>query len=76
MNYEEVEIDMVKYTRDPLAALNVLLNLVQSSQLFVLQESGTSYQVHAKSYVWRPEKLTVNGRSWQGVFVLVVEEVQ
>jgi hypothetical protein len=76
MNYEEIEIDMVKYTRDPLAALNVLLNLVQSSELFVLQESGTSYQVHAKSYVWRPEKLTTNGKSWQGMFVLVVEEVQ
>lgn len=76
MNYEEIELDMVKYTRDPLATYNVLLNLVQSSQLFVLQESGTAYQVHAKGYTWRPEKLTVNGRSWQGVFVLVVEEVQ
>lgn len=76
MNYEEIELDMVKYTRDPLVTYNVLLNLVQSSQLFVLQESGTAYQVHAKGYTWRPEKLTVNGRSWQGVFVLVVEEVQ
>lgn len=75
MNYEDLEIDMVKYTRDPLQVLDTLVELATSGQIFALQESGQSYQVHVKEYVWQPEKLSMNGRSWQGVFTLVVEEV-
>lgn len=75
MNYEDLEIDMVKYTRDPLAVLNTLVALATSGQIFSLQESGQSYQVHVKEYLWQPEKLSMNGRAWQGVFTLVVEEV-
>lgn len=74
-NYEDIEIDNVPYKTDPLAVLDTLLGLVESGQLFTLQESGQSYTVHAKEYRWQPEKLTANGRSWQGVFTLVVEEV-
>ncbi len=75
MNYEEIEIDGVKYTRDPLAVLNTLLGLGYSGRLFALQESGQSYQVHVKEYSWQPEKLSINGRAWEGTLVLVVEEV-
>lgn len=75
MNYEDIEIDQVEYTRDPLAVLNALLSLSESGELFSLRESGVSYTVHAKEYVWQPEKLTLNGKSWQGIFTLVVEEV-
>ena len=75
MNYEDIEIDMVKYTRDPLAVLDTLVGLATSGQIFALQESGQSYQVHVKEYAWQPEKLTINGRAWQGVFTIVVEEV-
>lgn len=75
MNYEEIEIDGVKYTRDTLTVLDTLISLVQTGQLFILQESGRSYQVHAKEFAWQPDKLTANGRGWQGVFTLVVEEV-
>jgi hypothetical protein len=76
MNYEELEIDGVKYTRDPLAVCNELISLVENSTIFSLQESGQSYQVHARKFVWQPEKLSINGRSWEGMFTLVVEEVQ
>ena len=76
MNYEETEIDGVKYTRDCLTVLDTLINLVEGGTLFTLQESGRSYQVHAKDFVWVPEKLTANGRAWQGLFTLVCEEVQ
>lgn len=76
MNYEEIEIDGVKYTRDPLNVLDTLIGLVENGTLFTLQESGRAYQVHAKDFLWQPEKLTINGRSWEGTFVLVVEEVQ
>ena len=75
MNYEEIEIDGVKYTRDPLVVLNTLLGYGYSGKLFTLQESGQSYQVHVKNYVWQPEKLSINGRAWQGIVTLVVEEV-
>lgn len=76
MNYEDTEIDGVKYTRDCLAVLDTLLSLVENGTLFSLQESGRSYLVHAKDFVWQPEKLSANGRAWQGMFNLVCEEVQ
>lgn len=76
MNYEETEIDGVKYTRDPLSVLDNLMSLVENGTLFTLQESGRAFQVHAKEFTWQPEKLTINGRAWQGVYTLVVEEVQ
>jgi hypothetical protein len=75
MNYEDIEIDGVMYKRDPQDVLNTLINLVQSGQLFILQESGASYQVHGKDFVWQPEKLTMNGKAWQGICTVVVEEV-
>lgn len=75
MNYEEIEIDGVKYTRDCLAVLNTLLAYGYNGKIFTLQESGQSYQVHVKEYSWQPEKLTINGRAWQGTLTLVVEEV-
>ena len=76
MNYEEIEIDGVKYTRDPLAVYDTLISLIENSTVFTLQESGRAYQVHAKDFLWQPEKLSINGRAWEGTFVLVVEEVQ
>ena len=76
MNYEDTEIDGVKYTRDCLAVLDTLVSLVENGTLFSLQESGRSFLVHAKDFVWQPEKLSANGRAWQGVFNLVCEEVQ
>ena len=75
LNYEEIEIDTIKYTRDPLAVVEALISLVESGQLFTLQEAGRAYQVHGKDFTWQPEKLTINGRSWEGIFTLVVEEV-
>ena len=76
MNYEDIEIDGVKYTRDPLAVCNALISLVENSTIFSLQESGQAYQVHARKFTWQPEKLSINGRAWEGMFTLVVEEVQ
>lgn len=76
MNYEDIEIDGVKYTRDPLAVYDTLMALIENSTVFTLQESGRAYQVHAKDFMWQPEKLSINGRAWEGTFVLVVEEVQ
>lgn len=76
LNHEDIEIDSVKYTRDCLAVLDTLIALVEGGTLFTLQESGRAYQVHGKDFLWIPEKLTANGRAWQGLFTLVCEEVQ
>jgi len=75
MNYEELDIDGVKYTRDVVLELNTLMDLVESGTVFTYQESGRSYQVHARDFVWQPEKVTSSGRGWQGVYTLVLEEV-
>lgn len=75
VNHENIEIDNISYNRDVLAEYDKLMSLVESGRLFVLQESGRSYQVQAKDFMWQPQKLTSNGRAWQGVFTLVVQEV-
>lgn len=75
MNYDSIQIDEVSYNRNVLTELDALLSICQSGQVFTLQESGTSYKVHAKDFLWQPEKLSANGRGWQGTFTIVVEEV-
>lgn len=75
MNYDEVEIDGVLYARDVVLELDILMDLIQSGTVFTYQESGRLYQVHARDFVWQPEKLSANGNGWQGVFTLVIEEV-
>lgn len=75
LNYDTIEIDGVAYPRDVTAELDALMFLVQSAGIFVYQESGRSYQVHARDFEWRPEKLSANGKGWQGTFTIVVEEV-
>jgi len=75
MNYDTVEIDGVIYQRNVRDEFNTLLNLAQSGRLFNLQESGQSYQVHAKDFLWQPEKLSATNVGWQGTFTMIVEEV-
>lgn len=73
--HDEIEIDSVKYVRDVNKDFEALMSLVESGVIFVFQESGRSYQTVARDFVWQPEKLSSNGRGWQGVYTLVVEEV-
>lgn len=75
MNYDSIELDNVLYNRDVRQEFERLLDLCQSGRLFVLQESGRSYLVHAKDFLWQPEKLSANGQGWQGTFTIIVEEM-
>lgn len=75
MNHDVIELDGVIYNRDVLQELDNLVSLCQSGQVFSLQESGRSYQVHAKDFLWQPEKLSANGKGWQGTFTIIVEEI-
>ena len=76
LNHATVSIDGVEYNRDPLVVKNSFITLAEQGILFTLQESGQTYQVHVKKFMWVPQRLSENGQAWEGVFVLVVEEVQ
>jgi hypothetical protein len=76
LNFEEIEINGVKYTRNVANEVDTLMNLVESGQVFTYQESGRSYQVHARDFLWQPETLSPSGKGWQGTFTIVIEEVQ
>lgn len=75
INHEVIEIDEVIYNRNVLDEYDRLMNLYESGALFSLQESGRSYKVQAKDFLWQPQKLTSNGKAWQGIFTLIVQEV-
>lgn len=75
MNYEEVEIEGMKILRDVTIVRDQLQDLVDSGRVFVYQESGRAHQVIARDFEWLPEKLSSNGRGWEGVYTLVIEEV-
>jgi hypothetical protein len=59
-----------------LLELDRLMELYESRRLFTLQESGRTYYVQAKDFRWRPQMLSSNGRAWQGVYTIVVEEIR
>jgi hypothetical protein len=75
VNHDEIEINGVKELRDPVFEKTRLVDLVQSGRVFIYQESNKSYQVMARDFDWRPSSISMNGSGWQGVFLLVVEEV-
>jgi len=75
VNHDEIEIGGAKELRDPALEKQRLVDLVQSGRVFIYQESNRAYQVMARDFEWRPESISMNGSGWQGVFLLVVEEV-
>jgi len=76
VNHESVNINGDDVQRDPLAEYDRLMELYSSRRLFTLQESGRTYYVQAKNFQWKPEKLSSNGKSWQGIYTIVVEEIR
>ena len=73
---DDVDINGVIETRDPVADKNALVGLVQNGTVFQYQESGQSYQVLAREFLWQPERLSTTGNGWQGTMLMVLEEVQ
>ena len=73
---DDVDIQGVVEARDPNADKNALVSLVQNGVVFQYQESGQSYQVLAREFVWQPERLSTTGNGWQGTMLMVLEEVQ
>jgi hypothetical protein len=76
LNHEELDLNGVIEARDVTQEFYLLMNLVESGRMFPLQEWGRTYNVVAKDFVWVPQKLNLGGTGWQGVFVMIVEEVR
>jgi len=72
---DEIELNGIKEVRDVVEEKERLLSLVQTGRVFIYQESGRSYQVLARDFVWQPDMLSSNGNGWQGTFLLVMEEI-
>lgn len=73
---DDVDINGVIEARNPLEDKNALVGLIQNGTVFQYQESGQSYQVMAREFVWQPERLSTTGNGWQGTLLMVLEEVQ
>ena len=72
---DDVDINGMIEARNPLADKTALLNLIQDGAVFQYQESGQSYQVLARDFIWQPERLSTTGNGWQGTFLITLEEV-
>jgi len=76
INAEQLDLNGVIEARNTLIEFEFLLEIAQSGRMVSLQEWGKTYQVVAKDYQWNPEKLTATGAGWQGVFIIILEEVK
>lgn len=72
---DEVDINGMVQARRPTDDKNRLVDLIQNGGVFQYQESGQSYQVLAREFLWLPERLSTTGNGWQGTFLIVLEEV-
>ena len=72
---DEVEINGMVESRNSLDDKTALLSLIQNGTVFQYQESGQSYQVLARDFVWQPQRLSTTGNGWQGTFLITLEEV-
>ena len=72
MNYGD-EIDGVKYTRDPTAELEFLMNLVESGTVFTFGNQDGLIRFMLILFGSRNYLLVM---SWEGTYTMVLEEVQ
>lgn len=72
---DDVDINGIVRSRNPVEDKNNLVALVETGSVFQYQESGQSYQVLAREFLWQPERLSTTGNGWQGTFLITLEEV-
>lgn len=72
---DDVDINGVIDSRNVVNDKNALLALVQNGSVFTYQESGQAYQVLAREFLWQPQRLSTTGNGWQGILLMVLEEV-
>lgn len=53
-----------------------LTDLVETGRTFTLREGQREFDVYATGERWLPNKLTLSGDTWQGIYVLSVRQVR
>lgn len=53
-----------------------LFALCTTGEMFPYVEGRRTHMVTVKDYRWQPDKLQPTADAWQGVFLLVVEEIK
>lgn len=76
LNHESVDFNGVPDARDVNAEFDRIHSLITTGKMFTLQEGRHVYQCVAVDFKWFPQKLTEQGGGWQGVYVLICEEVR
>jgi hypothetical protein len=76
LNHESLDISGVPDHRNVNVEFDRLLDYYESGRMFKLQIGPNVHQVVAVDYRWLPQKVTETGNGWQGIFLLVVEEVR
>lgn len=76
LNHSTIELNGVTEHRDVREELVRLMKVVEGGGLVALQEGGIMYQVTPKDFQWKPQSLSPTGHAWQGVYLLVVEEIR
>ncbi len=72
----QIEVNGATLNRDPEVDYEALIGLYESRRLVSLQEAGRAHQVQCKNFSWKPVRLAPNGKSWEGIFTIVVEEIK
>jgi hypothetical protein len=75
LNHSLIELNGAPSNRDVLDELLILKRLVQRGGMVSLQESGITYEVTPRDFKWVPQMLSPTGHAWEGLFVLIVEEI-
>lgn len=76
LNNENLDLNGRIEARDVNVEFDHLMSLVTTGKMFMLQEGRHTYQCVAVDFRWFPQKLTEQGDGWQGVYVLICEEVK
>ena len=76
INHESLDLNGIPEARDVVVEFDRLMSLMETGRMVTLQEMGKSFRVVTRDFKWVPEKLTTQGTGWQGVFLLIVEEVR
>ena len=72
---DDVDISGAVSTRDVVKDKENLVSLVTNGTVFMFQESGKGYQVLARNFEWKPQRLSTTGNGWQGTLTMSLEEV-
>jgi hypothetical protein len=76
MVFDQMDYNNVTTARNVVSDYDFLMGLVQTRRQFVYREADRRWLLHALDFVWQPERLTADGRTFQGTFLLIARELR